>query len=54
MDGKTYDAILWLLDYLNNQEVPADITECMQAIRAHLDEVEKEYLEREEAGVLSA
>jgi hypothetical protein len=43
MDEKTYDAILWILDYLKRQKVPADVTECMKIVEGHLAEVEKEH-----------
>jgi hypothetical protein len=43
MDDKTYDSILWILDYLKNQQVPADVAESMKIIQGHLAEIEKEY-----------
>jgi hypothetical protein len=43
MDDKTYDALLWILDYLKKQQVPPDVAECIPIIQNHLEEIEKEY-----------
>jgi hypothetical protein len=42
MDGKTYDAILWILDHLKKQQVPPDLAESIRIIEGHLTEIEKE------------
>jgi len=47
MDDNTYDAILWLLHYLKQQELLPDVTECTTILETHLTEIEKEH-----AGIL--